>query len=90
MTEFDPLGLYSKDLAVKVLKDNLDHKKNFNISYDIPFEHNSGYQYLVAWYKIPQSGKWTRDPLAQMRLPAHPEDIRVGVIGLHIPSEVKK
>ncbi len=89
MAQFDPLGLYSKDLAVKVLKDNLDHTKGFNISYDIPFEHNSGYPYLVNWYKIPTSGKWTRDPLAQMRLPAHPEDIRVGVIGLFVPDEVR-
>lgn len=90
MNEVDPLGLYYKDKAVSTLTDNLDLAKNFNISYDTDLGLNNGYDYLVNWYGIKQSGQWARDPLVQIRIPPHPGDLVVGVIGLHIPPEVKK
>ena len=87
---FIPIGLFYKDKTIKILKNNIDETKKFNVTIDAPLGFHNGYKYLLDWYKIPQSGNFT-DPLIQIKLPPEEVDIRVNDgIGLIIPKEVRK
>lgn len=87
----NPKGLYYKDKTIKLLKDSVDLDKKFNISLDTPLGANNGYNYIIDWYGIKQSGNWKRDPLIEIRIPPRNKDLTVnGAIGLKIPKEVKK
>lgn len=81
-------GLYYKNLAVKKLK-KLTIKKKFNISYDTELGRNYGFNYLLDYYQIKQSGNF-KDPLIEIRIPPKENDIKINqMIGLKIPKELK-
>ncbi len=80
-------GLYYKDKAIRKLKRLIENKK-FNISFDTPLGTNFGYNYLINYYDIKQTGNWN-DPLVEIRIPPKKDDIVIGAIGLKIPQELK-
>lgn len=81
-------GLYYKDKTIKKLK-RLTSNKKFNVSFDTSLGRNSGYNYLIDYYNIKQTGNWN-DPLVEIRIPPKKDDIRIQNIGIKIPQELKK
>ncbi len=84
----NPLGLYYKELAVKKLKE-LTTGKKFNISIDTELGLNSGFNYLIDYYQIKQTGNW-KDPLVEIRIPPKENDVIIYNIGIKIPKELSE
>lgn len=88
VTREDRFGLFYKDMAIKKLKSIVKNKNKLNISYKVPIGENNGYNYLIEYYQIRQSGDFN-DPLLEIMVPSKPGNIKVGNIGLKIPKEFK-
>lgn len=81
-------SLYEEDLVIQKMIPFVSGKK-FNVSFDIPLGWSrQGYDYLIEYYGIKQSGNWS-DPLVQIRIPPKEKDIVIGSIGLSIPAELR-
>ncbi len=78
-------GLKQKDLAIQKLKQVTEGKK-FNVSFKVPIGGHTGYDYLINYYGIKQSGNWEDDPLVQIHVPADENDIQIGAIGIILPE----
>jgi hypothetical protein len=81
-------SLYYKEKAIKKLKEIIKNNRKLNITYDMPLGLNNGYNYLIDYYQIKQSGDF-KDPLIEIRVPPKENDIKIGEIGLKIPSILK-
>lgn len=79
-------GLYHKEKAILKLKQLTDGKK-FNVSFSVPPGEHTGYDYLMDWHGIKQTGNWSVDPLVQVHIPVAKEDIKVGNIGIILPKK---
>jgi len=79
-------GLYHKERAVIKLKE-LTNGKKFNVSFSVPLGEHTGYDYLIDWHGIKQTGNWSVDPLVQVHIPVAKEDIKVGSIGIILPKD---
>jgi len=81
------LSLREKDHVVGVLAKMTKNSDPFNVSFDVPLNEDTGFRYLLNYYKVPVSGK-EEDPLIEFVIPAEArKDIfMVGKIGLYIPS----
>lgn len=84
----DLSGLYYKDKAIKYIKKTIKDSKKFNISYKVPIGENNGYQYLIEYYDIKQSGNFN-DSLIEIVSPPETNNIKFGAIGIKIPTELK-
>ena len=86
----NPLGLYFKNLTAKKIKENVDLSKKINITMDTPLGRNNGFNYLIDWYGIEQSGNYD-DALVQIKIPSTGTDVKINdEIGLLIPKNVRK
>ena len=86
----NPLGLYFKNLTAKKIKENVDLSKKINITMDTPLGRNNGFNYLIDWHGIEQSGDF-KDTLVQIKIPSVDTDVKINdEIGLLIPKEVRK
>ncbi len=85
----DMYGLFYKDKAIKELKSIIGKKDRLNISYNVPIGENNGYNYLIEYYQIKQSGDFS-DPLLEIVVPPKQGNITVGGIGIKIPKEFKR
>ncbi|MCL4364308.1 glycosyltransferase family 39 protein [Patescibacteria group bacterium] len=83
-----PFGLYYKDAAVKRLATIVKNKTKLNVTIKVPLGENNGYNYLIEYYRIKQSGNFN-DPLIEIMVPPQPGNIKIGTIGLKIPKELK-
>ncbi|GAB4219349.1 MAG: hypothetical protein Fur009_5080 [Candidatus Microgenomates bacterium] len=81
-------GLYYKDKAIKYIKKITKAKKNFNISFKVTIGENHGYNYLIEYYNIKQSGNFN-DPLIEIVSPPEENNIKFGNIGIKIPKEIE-
>ncbi len=81
------LSLREKDMAVSQLGMITKNATPFDISFDVPFNEDTGFRYLLKFYKVNPSGKAT-DPLIEFIIPAQkkPNAFAIGRIGLTIPS----
>ena len=81
------LSLREKDHVVGVLAKMTKNSDPFNVSFDVPLNEDTGFRYLLNYYKVPVRGK-EEDPLIEFVIPAEArKDIfMVGKIGLYIPS----
>lgn len=84
----DLSGLYYKDKTIKYIKKTIKDNKKFNISYKVPIGENNGYQYLIEYYDIKQSGNFN-DSLIEIVSPPETNNIKFGAIGIKIPTELK-
>ncbi len=85
--EKELFGLYYKDQAAKAILPYIKDK-TYNVSYDMPLGANNGYDYILEANGINPSGN-EKDPLIQLRIPPHDNDIKVKEIGVFIPNELK-
>jgi hypothetical protein len=81
------LSLGEKINSVLFLKDVTENGSAFNISFDVPFNEDAGFRYLLNYYKVRYSGN-SKDPLIEFVIPyqKRPETFTVGQIGIYIPS----
>ena len=82
-------GLYYKEKTIKKLKDLVDLNAKFNITYDTPLGLNHGFDYLIDYYQIKQSGNFF-DPLIEIRIPPKENDFIINKIGIKIPQKLLK
>ncbi len=50
---------------------------------------NSGFNYLIDYYQIKQTGNW-KDPLVEIRIPPKENDVIIYNIGIKIPKELSE
>lgn len=78
--------LTEKVNAVLFLKKVTQNSAPFNVSFDVPFNEDTGYKYLLDYYKVKYSGN-PKDPLIEFVIPPvkKPGSFFLGKIGLYIP-----
>lgn len=83
----NPLSLFYKDRAVRFIRE-IGKSKEFNISFSVPRGFDTGYRYLIDFYKIKQSGNM-KDPLYKIVvLPAGESVTKTfGKIGVYFPED---
>jgi len=81
------LSLREKDEAVSVLRKITKARSPFDVSFDVPFNEDSGFRYLLNFHKVEASGKST-DPLIEFVIPHQkkPTAFVLGQIGIYIPD----
>jgi hypothetical protein len=81
------LSLRDKDQAVNLLSKVTKNSSPFNISFDVPFNEDAGFRYLLNYYKVGYSGN-TKDPLIEFVIPyqKRSETFVVGQIGIYVPT----
>lgn len=82
-------SLIYKDRVVRKVIEYTGEKKSLNVSYDVPLGWNNGYSYLFTVYGVTEQNK-AELPLIKIRIPPYTEDIKVGLIGVYLPEELKK
>jgi hypothetical protein len=82
-----PLGLKEKDQAVSLLSSVTKDSSPFNVSFDVPFNEDTGFRYLLNYYKVGYSGN-PKDPLIEFIIPYNkrPNTFTVGQIGIYLPA----
>lgn len=85
--ESDKLSLVYRDKLIKNLA-KITKGKKFNISYTVPLGRDTGFKYLIEYYRIKQTGNWNNS-LIQIKIPADNSClIKEGDIGAIIPTEL--
>ncbi|MCX6705360.1 MAG: glycosyltransferase family 39 protein [Candidatus Woesebacteria bacterium] len=81
------LGLKEKDQTVFALSKITKNSSPFNVSFDVPFNEDTGFRYLLKYYEVPVSGN-TTDPLIEFVIPREkkPNTFAFGQIGIVIPK----
>ncbi len=81
------LGLKQKNNAVIFLKKITSGSYTYNVSFDVPFNEDAGFRYLLKHNNVEVSGSET-DPLIEFVLPSNRKKVTyyVGRIGLLIPE----
>jgi 4-amino-4-deoxy-L-arabinose transferase-like glycosyltransferase len=81
------LSLKEKDQTVYALSKITKNSSPFNVSFDVPFNEDTGFRYLLKYYKVPVSGS-SADPLIEFVIPyqKRPNTFVFGHIGIYIPS----
>ncbi len=82
------LGLKQKNNAVVFLNKITKDSGAFNVSFDVPFNEDSGFRYLLKYNNVPVSGK-DSDPLIEFVIPSNRKktSFTVGRIGISIPRD---
>lgn len=82
------LSLRDKNQAVETLGKITKNSSPFNISFDVPFNEDSGFRYLLKYHKIVYSGN-PKDSLIEFIIPGQkrPNTFTSGQVGIYIPSE---
>jgi hypothetical protein len=80
------LSLKEKNQAVGLLSKVTNSSSPFNVSFDVPFNEDSGFRYLLNYYKVGYSGD-SKDPLIEFVIPFQKrlETFTSGRIGIYIP-----
>ncbi len=81
------LSLREKTYSVQVLDKITKDTEPFNVSFDVPLNEDTGFRYLLKFYKVPASGDF-RDPLIEFVIPSRikKDTFSVGPIGFSFPS----
>jgi len=81
------LNLREKSKAVIFLSEITKNSTPFNVSFDVPANEDSGFRYMLDYYKVGYSGDFS-DPLIEFVIPGQKrKDIFVvGEIGIDIPE----
>jgi len=79
----DSFSLANKVKVVKYIGQRTNHKK-FNISYAVPVGQNSGFSYIMDYFKINPTNNYN-DPLIQIIIPAKKEYPSFGNISIKFP-----
>jgi hypothetical protein len=86
----NPLGMYEKDRAIRVMQANVRENAKYNISFDMPPGLTTGYFYLLDWYGVKRIDR-PDVPLIEFNNPKKDGDVDVNTdIGIKIPKEVRK
>lgn len=80
-------NLKNKDLAILKIKE-IAKNKPLNVSFSVPLGRDTGYRYLIKYYKLNISGKWLEDPLVQIVIPPQKNNIIFGGIGVDVPQKL--
>jgi len=82
------LNLREKDQAVTLLGKITNSSSPFNISFDVPFNEDSGFRYLLNYRKVRYSGS-ANDPLIEFIIPSQKRinTFTSGRIGIFIPAD---
>jgi hypothetical protein len=81
------LGLKNKDNTAIFLKNVTTNSSPFSVSFDVPFNEDTGFRYLLNYHKVPVSGNPT-DPLIEIVIPKEKRvnTFTLGQIGIIIPK----
>jgi hypothetical protein len=81
------LSLWEKDQAIGLLSKISKNSTPFNVSFDVPFNEDAGFRYLLNYYKVGYSGS-IKDPLIEFVIPyqKRSETFVVGQIGIYVPT----
>ena len=81
------LGLKQKNNSVVFLKKITSGSNSFNVSFDVPFNEDAGFRYLLKYNEVRVSGS-DKDPLIEFVLPSNRKTVTYFVdrIGLLIPK----
>lgn len=82
-TNIDSYSLANKIAVIKHISKTVGNSK-FNLSYTVPIGQNSGFSYLLDFYKIKPSGDF-KDPLIQIIIPSKKEYKSFGNISIEFP-----
>lgn len=82
------LSLREKDKAVLFLSDITKNSSLFNISFDVPFNEDTGFRYLLNYRKVVYSNS-PKDPLIEFIIfqEKRQSTFKLDRIGIYIPSE---
>lgn len=82
------LSLREKDQAVSLLSKVTENSSSFNISFDVPFNEDTGFRYLLNYYKVGYSGN-PKDSLIEFVIPRQKRPVTFAFrqIGIFIPPE---
>lgn len=82
------LNLREKDQIVELLTKVTKDSSPFNVSFDVPFNEDTGFRYLLDYYEVKYSGS-PKDPLIEFVIPQQKrsETFTLGQIGIYVPSE---
>ncbi|QQG42191.1 MAG: glycosyltransferase family 39 protein [Candidatus Woesebacteria bacterium] len=85
------LSLREKEQAVSLLSKVTQKSSPFNISFDVPFNEDTGFRYLLNYYKINYSGS-PNDPLIEFVIPRQKRPVTFAFtqIGIFIPPQWMK
>ncbi|KKR74120.1 MAG: hypothetical protein UU16_C0005G0007 [Candidatus Woesebacteria bacterium GW2011_GWA2_40_7] len=80
------LSLREKDRAVGLLKEITKNSSPFNISFDVPFNEDTGFRYLLKFHKVGHSGS-ANDPLIEFVIPRQKRvtTFSFGQLGIYVP-----
>lgn len=80
-------SLKEKDQAVSLLSKVTKGGSPFNISFDVPFNEDTGFKYLLNFHKVRYSGN-PKDPLIEFVIPSQkrPVTFTFRQIGIYVPS----
>lgn len=81
-------SLKEKDQAVSLLSEVTKRSSPFNISFDVPFNEDTGFKYLLDYYKVGYSGN-SKDPLIEFVIPSQKRPVTFAFrqIGIYIPAD---
>ena len=81
------LTLAEKDQAVNLLSKITKNSSPFNVSFDVPFNEDTGFRYLLNYYKVSYSGS-PIDPLIEFVIPYQKKPVTFFFrqIGLSVPN----
>jgi len=81
-------NLQQKTDSVVFLKNITQNTNPFNISFDVPANEDSGFRYLLQYYKVNYSGN-SKDSLIEFVVPVikKPTAFNVGGIGIYVPGK---
>ena len=82
------LSLREKDQAVNLLGKVTANSSPFNISFDVPFNEDPGFRYLLNYYKVGYSGN-PEDSLIEFVIPRQKRPITFAFrqVGIYIPPD---
>lgn len=82
------LNLSEKDRAVILLSKITKDSTPFNISFDVPFNEDTGYRYLLNYHDVKHSGS-PKDPLVEFVIPVEKRSttFKFNQLGIFVPPE---